>query len=62
VRGVRSRMTMGLRNVKDVSTQRNSERDPPRGAAALIVPGPSHYRDFTITLRHTTLGRTSLDE
>ena len=25
-------------------------------------PGPPHYRGFTITLRHTTLGRTSLDE
>jgi len=24
--------------------------------------GPSHYRDFTITLRHTTLRRTSLEE
>jgi hypothetical protein len=23
---------------------------------------PSHYRGFTITLRHTTLGRTPLDE
>ena len=25
-------------------------------------PGPPHYRGFTITLRHTTFGRTSLDE
>jgi hypothetical protein len=25
-------------------------------------PGPSHYRNFTITLRHTTLRRTSLGE
>jgi hypothetical protein len=25
-------------------------------------PGPPHYRGFTITLRHTTLGRTPLDE
>ena len=25
-------------------------------------PGPPHYRGFVITLRHTTLGRTSLDE
>jgi len=30
-------------------------RQPPRG------PGP-HYRGFTITLRHTTLGKTPLDE
>jgi len=25
-------------------------------------PRPPHYRGFTITLRHTALGRTSLDE
>jgi hypothetical protein len=25
-------------------------------------PRPSHYRVFTVTLRHTTLGRTPLDE
>ena len=25
-------------------------------------PGPSHYRGFTITFRHTILGRTPLDE
>jgi hypothetical protein len=25
-------------------------------------PGPARYRDFTITLRHTALGRTPLDE
>ena len=25
-------------------------------------PGPPHYRGFRITLRHTTLGRTPLDE
>jgi hypothetical protein len=25
-------------------------------------PGPPHYRGFTITLRHTTIGRTPLDE
>jgi hypothetical protein len=25
-------------------------------------PGPPHYRGFTIKLRHTTLGRTPLDE
>ena len=27
-----------------------------------IGPRPPHYRDFTITLRHITLGRTPLDE
>ena len=25
-------------------------------------PGPPHYREFTITLRHTTLGTSPLDE
>jgi len=32
------------------------------GAAAPSRPGPPHYRGFTITLRHTTVGRTPLDE
>jgi len=32
------------------------------GATAPGGPKPPHYRDFTITLRHTTLGRTPLDE
>jgi hypothetical protein len=32
------------------------------GATAPRGPGPPHYRSFTITLRHTTLGRTPLDE
>jgi hypothetical protein len=36
--------------------------DPPNGATALRGPGPPHYRGFTITLRHITLGRTPLDE
>jgi hypothetical protein len=30
--------------------------------AAPSGPGRPHYRDFTITFRHTTLGRTPLDE
>jgi hypothetical protein len=29
---------------------------------APIGPGPPHYRGFMVTLRHTTLGRTPLDE
>jgi hypothetical protein len=33
----------------------------PHGATATIRPVP-HFRYFTITLRHTTLGRTPLDE
>jgi hypothetical protein len=31
------------------------------GTTALSGPRPPHYRGFTITLRHTTLGRTPLD-
>jgi hypothetical protein len=33
-----------------------------RGLTAPSLPGPPHYLDFTITLRHTTLGRIPLDE
>ena len=32
------------------------------GATVPSGPGPPHYRRFMITLRHTTLGRTPLDE
>jgi hypothetical protein len=32
------------------------------GTRATSVSGPPQYRGFTITLRHTTLGRTPLDE
>jgi hypothetical protein len=35
---------------------------PPQGAKDPSGPGRPHYRGFTITLRHTTLGRTPLDE
>ena len=31
------------------------------GATAPSEPGSPHYRGFTITLRHATLGRTPLD-
>jgi len=34
---------------------------PPHDAVAASRLG-SHYRGFTVTLRHTTLGRTPLDE
>jgi hypothetical protein len=34
----------------------------PHGATAPSGPGPPHYRGFTITLRHTTVGRTPLHE
>jgi hypothetical protein len=30
--------------------------------ATVLGPGPPHYRSFTITLIHTTLGRTPLDK
>ena len=32
------------------------------GATAPSQPWPPHYRDFMVIIRHTTLGRTSLDE
>jgi len=32
------------------------------GVIALILSGPLHHLGFTITLRHTTLGRIPLDE
>jgi hypothetical protein len=34
----------------------------PHGATAPSGPGSLHYRGFTITLRHATIGRTPLDE
>jgi hypothetical protein len=34
----------------------------PHGATAPSGTGPPHHQGFTITLRHTTLGRTPLDE
>jgi hypothetical protein len=40
----------------------NSPPPPRIGATAPGGLGPPHYRGFTITLRHTTLGRTPLDE
>jgi len=33
---------------------------PPHDATAPSGPGPPHYRRFTSTLRHTTLGRTPM--
>ena len=34
----------------------------PYGATALHGLGPPYYRGYTITLRHTTVGRTRMDE
>jgi hypothetical protein len=33
-----------------------------QGATAPSGPGPPHYQGFTVRLRHTTVGRTPLDE
>jgi len=33
----------------------------PHGVTAPSGPSPPHYGDFTITNRHTALGRTPLD-
>ena len=35
---------------------------PPHSTTAPRGPGPPHHRGFTITLRHTTVSRTPLDE
>jgi hypothetical protein len=35
---------------------------PRYGSTAPWGPRPPHYLGFTITLRHTTVGRTPLDE
>jgi hypothetical protein len=34
----------------------------PHGVTSSSGPRPPYYRGFTITLRHTTLGRTPLGE
>jgi hypothetical protein len=39
----------------------NDLHPPPHVATALGGPGPPYCRGFTITLRHTTLGRIPLD-
>jgi hypothetical protein len=39
-----------------------TQSSTPHSATASSGPGPPHYRGLTITLRHTTLGRTPLDE
>jgi len=36
--------------------------DPPHNATAPSGAEPLHCRGFTITLRHTTIGRTPLNE
>jgi hypothetical protein len=44
------------------STCRDIDTDFFCGATALSEPGPSRYRGFMNAPRHTTLGRTPLDE
>jgi len=41
---------------------RISKSNTSPGATAPTGPSSPHYRGFTIRLRHTTLGRTPLDE
>jgi len=38
------------------------KKNSPHGTTALSEPKPPHCRGFTITPRHTTLGRTPPDE
>jgi len=51
-----------LRKEEDCKEKQLSYISPPHGATAPYGPGPPHYRGFMITLRHTTLGRSLLDE
>jgi hypothetical protein len=41
---------------------RSGERHFPHVAMAHSMPGPPHYRGFTVSLRHTALSMTTLDE
>jgi hypothetical protein len=48
--------------VKSLFSPYKSKRYFTHGTAAHSGPGFPHYQGFTITLRHTTLGRTPLDK
>jgi len=51
------------RPARSLSMQHRAQRLvflSPHGATVPTGPGPPHYRDFTTTPRHTTLGRTPL--
>jgi hypothetical protein len=48
--------------LKDLQDTHNFKFFFYHGATAPSGPRPAHYRGFTITLRHTTLGRNPLDE
>ena len=49
-------------NDDDIGQEGFLQSPPPHGATAPTGPGPPHCRRFTITLRHTILGRSPLDE
>jgi len=51
-----------LRKLTAVYVNQVKTHFPPHGATAPSGPGPPHYRGFTMTLRHTTLGRTPLSK
>jgi hypothetical protein len=46
--------------LRSSSPQSNEDKD--NDVTAPCGPRPPHYRGYTIILRHTTLGRTPLDE
>jgi hypothetical protein len=53
-----------VRNTSTEDLQKFQPDSQPFFNAATVPrwPTPTHYRGFTITLRHTTVGRTPLDE
>jgi len=55
-------LTIQLVSKRFIIRNRQSVPFFPHGATVLGGAGPPHYPDFTITLRHITLGRTLLDE
>jgi hypothetical protein len=64
VAAARNRAVAGLRlKLRGHRDQLNAfNPPPPHGTTTPIRPGPPRYRGFTITLRHTVIGRTPLDE
>jgi hypothetical protein len=62
VRVVRCRIEITRQVNNTVLNFSVNKRFFPNGSTAANGPGPPHYRGFTITLRHTELGRTPLDD
>jgi hypothetical protein len=54
--------TLNLLEAMELLGYREKTYLPAPSATASSEPGPPHDGGFTITLRHTTLGRTPLDE